>query len=138
MIVFAPFICRNTTFTTPTYPAPAGYVLVVDQTRGDASIRHSGASETTFAEMLAAARQDHPQARIVIRSHPETMLGHRGAFRSRRWRCPHGDLRRSCLAPGAVGGAIAVYTVSSQLGFEAILAGHRPQVFGQPWYAGWG
>jgi capsular polysaccharide export protein len=24
------------------------------------------------------------------------------------------------------------------MGFEAILAGHRPRVFGQPWYAGWG
>ena len=28
--------------------------------------------------------------------------------------------------------------MSSQLGFEAILAGHRPRVFGQPFYAGWG
>ena len=35
-------------------------------------------------------------------------------------------------------GAVAVYTVSSQLGFEAILAGHKPRVFGQPFYAGWG
>jgi len=35
-------------------------------------------------------------------------------------------------------GAAAVYTVSSQLGFEAILHGHRPHVFGQPFYAGWG
>ncbi|MDZ7907264.1 MAG: capsular polysaccharide biosynthesis protein, partial [Gemmobacter sp.] len=35
-------------------------------------------------------------------------------------------------------GAVAVYTVSSQLGFEAICAGHRPHVFGQPFYAGWG
>ncbi|MCB1400961.1 MAG: capsular polysaccharide biosynthesis protein, partial [Rhodobacteraceae bacterium] len=32
----------------------------------------------------------------------------------------------------------AVYTVSSQLGLEAIFAGHRPRVFGQPFYAGWG
>ena len=35
-------------------------------------------------------------------------------------------------------GARAVYTVSSQLGFEAILSGHRPRVFGHPFYAGWG
>ena len=35
-------------------------------------------------------------------------------------------------------GAIAVYTVSSQLGFEAIFAGHKPRVFGSPFYAGWG
>ena len=35
-------------------------------------------------------------------------------------------------------GAWSVYTVSSQMGFEAILAGHRPNVFGTPFYAGWG
>ena len=35
-------------------------------------------------------------------------------------------------------GARAVYTVSSQLGFEAIFAGHRPNVFGLPFYAAWG
>ena len=28
--------------------------------------------------------------------------------------------------------------MSSQLGFEAILAGHKPRVFGKPFYAGWG
>ena len=32
----------------------------------------------------------------------------------------------------------AVYTHSSTLGFEAIFAGHKPRVFGQPFYAGWG
>ncbi|MEM6897277.1 MAG: capsular polysaccharide biosynthesis protein, partial [Pseudomonadota bacterium] len=35
-------------------------------------------------------------------------------------------------------GARAVYTVSSGLGFEAIFAGLKPRVFGQPFYAGWG
>ena len=35
-------------------------------------------------------------------------------------------------------GAMAVYTVFSQLGFEAILADHRPVVPGQPCYVGWG
>lgn len=35
-------------------------------------------------------------------------------------------------------GAVGVYTLSSQMGFEAILAGHKPRVFGQPFYAGWG
>ncbi|HBR38881.1 MAG TPA: hypothetical protein DD939_16490, partial [Sulfitobacter pontiacus] len=25
-----------------------------------------------------------------------------------------------------------------QMGFEAIFAGHKPRVFGQPFYAGWG
>lgn len=116
-----------------------GYVLVVDQTRGDASIAHAGAGGHTFAEMLAAAEDENPGARIIIKTHPETALGlrpgHFGpeALRGRISFC------RDPVSPWALlSGAVAVYTVSSQLGFEAILSGHRPKVFGQPFYAGWG
>ncbi|MES2816185.1 MAG: capsular polysaccharide biosynthesis protein [Pseudomonadota bacterium] len=121
-------------------PAPApGYVLVVDQTVGDASIHRSGASKATFRDMLAAARRDHPERRIVIRTHPESHAGLRpGHFGS-------GDAggRVSLLtAPVSphrlLAGAAQVFTVSSQMGFEAILHGHSPRVFGQPFYAGWG
>lgn len=121
-------------------PAPApGYVLVVDQTVGDASIHRSGASKATFRDMLAAARRDHPERRIVIRTHPESRAGLRpGHFGS-------GDAggRVSLLtAPVSphrlLAGAAQVFTVSSQMGFEAILHGHSPRVFGQPFYAGWG
>lgn len=124
----------------PDLPPPApGYVLVIDQTRGDAAIRHAGADATTFARMLGEARTDHPHARIVIKTHPETAGG---------WRAGHFgpgdcDARVSLLADPVsphqlLEGAVAVYTVSSQLGFEAVLAGHRPRVYGQPFYAGWG
>ncbi|KFI24815.1 capsular polysaccharide biosynthesis protein [Paenirhodobacter enshiensis] len=116
-----------------------GYVLVIDQTAGDASIRWGGADAQTFQRMLGAAKADHPHARIVIRSHPETRLGlRRGHFTAAD--C---DLRTSlCDDPVSpwklLEGAIAVYVVSSLMGYEAILAGHRPVVFGQPFYAGWG
>jgi capsular polysaccharide export protein len=126
--------------TDPALRAPEpGYVLVIDQTRSDASITYGGATESTFREMLVFAQEEHPGARIVIRTHPETELGHRpGHFND-----GHAHDRIS-LSQGPVSiwhlldGAIAVYTVSSQVGFEAILAGHRPRVFGQPFYAGWG
>ncbi|MBC2837127.1 capsular polysaccharide biosynthesis protein [Paragemmobacter straminiformis] len=119
-------------------PAP-GYVLVIDQTRGDASIAHSGASPATFAEMLAQAAADHPTARIVVKTHPETALGLRAGHYSAATLPPNATLLSDPVSPWALlNGAIAVYAVSSQLGFEAILAGHRPHVFGQPFYAGWG
>ena len=114
-----------------------GYVLVVDQTRGDASLM--GGGRETFLRMLAAARDEHPGARIVLRSHPETTAGLRP-----------GHLTAADLRPGEVlcdgpvspwrlvGDAAAVYAVSSQLGYEAMLAGHRPRLFGQPFHAGWG
>ncbi|WP_374641939.1 capsular polysaccharide biosynthesis protein [Tabrizicola sp.] len=114
-----------------------GYVLVVDQTRGDAAIRHSGASAEDFQAMLAAALREHPESRIVIRTHPETTAGLRpGHFDRAGGRVA---LLTAPVAPQRLlAGAAAVYAVSSQLGFEAILQGHRPRVFGQPFYAGWG
>jgi len=120
-------------------PPPPGYVLIIDQTRDDASIRHSGASAATFPAMLAQAREDHPTARILIKTHPETRLGLRPGHFDAASLPPGVTLLSDPLSPWALlEGAIAVYTVSSQLGFEAILAGHRPRVFGQPFYAGWG
>ena len=54
---------------------PPGYVLVVDQTLGDASVTASGADRSAFLEMLAAARRIYPDTRIVIKTHPETQHG---------------------------------------------------------------
>lgn len=121
-------------------PPPPGYVLVIDQTRGDASITHGGATAATFREMLFVAMDEHPGARILIRSHPETLAGHRaGHYGPEDRTMGQIDFADPALSPQALlDGAIAVYTVSSLMGFEAILAGHKPNVFGQPFYAGWG
>jgi capsular polysaccharide export protein len=124
----------------PTLDPPApGYVLVVDQTRGDAAITHGGANADSFREMLYWAQADHPGAQIVIKTHPETAAGHRqGHFTAAD--LPEGAiLLDTPIAPQRLfETARAVYAVTSQLGFEAILAGHRPVTFGQPFYAGWG
>ena len=120
-------------------PPPPGYVLVIDQTRGDASILHSGASPTTFREMLVLAQTEHPTARIVIKSHPETLSGLRPGHFTPADTTHRITLLTDPLSPHPLlEGATAVYTVSSQLGFEAILAGHRPVVLAQPFYMGWG
>ena len=120
-------------------PPPPGYVLVIDQTRGDASIALGGASEATFREMLLIAREEHPRTRIVIKTHPETAAGHRPGHYGPGDAVHGTELEARALSPASLlEGAIAVYTVSSQMGFEAILHGHRPVVFGQPFYAGWG
>nr|WP_231388677.1 capsular polysaccharide biosynthesis protein [Pseudooceanicola algae] len=116
-------------------PAP-GYVLVIDQTRGDASIRLGGADAGTFTTMLAAARAEHPGRDILLRGHPETAAG----LRPGHFDDIPGVIRHSApISPrDLMRGAHAIYCVTSQMGFEAILAGHRPQVFGRPFYAGWG
>ena len=59
----------------PDLPAPEpGYVLVIDQTRGDAAVKACGADANTFREMLFYAQTEHPTARIVIKTHPDKVI----------------------------------------------------------------
>ncbi|MBT8455337.1 MAG: capsular polysaccharide biosynthesis protein [Rhodobacteraceae bacterium] len=116
-----------------------GYVVVIDQTEGDAAVRASGADAATFRDMLVCAQVENPASTILIKTHPETRAGHRPGYfdqddLSDRIRFLDAEVSPWTLFDGAVG----VYTVSSGLGFEAIFAGHKPRVFGQPFYAGWG
>ena len=124
----------NDTFRDASELPPAGFVLVVDQVEGDASIANGLASRDSFVQMLETARADHPQTPICIKRHPRAGAGHfQGPL-------PKGV---TSLADGfdvwdILERACSVYCVTSQVGFEAILAGHRPHVFGAPFYAGWG
>jgi capsular polysaccharide export protein len=121
-----------------TVPAP-GFVLVVDQTRDDASVAASGGDAAAFRTMLAAARDENPGARIIVKTHPETARGSRPGHFGAEDAGPDLTFVTGPVSPWRLfASASAVYTFSSGLGFEAILAGHRPRVFGQPFYAGWG
>lgn len=124
----------------PEFLAPApGYVVVIDQTRGDASIKASGCDSNTFKEMLYYAQDEHPGAQIIIKTHPETKAGHRDGYFKDSDCSDRVSLMDDPISPFALfEGAIAVYTVCSQMGFEAIMMGHKPIVFGQPFYVGWG
>ena len=124
----------------PALPPPtAPYVLVIDQTRGDASVTASGADRARFLEMLVFAQEEHPGCRVVIKTHPETAQGFREGHFTDADANDRITLLSDPVSPWALfEGAVGVYTVSSQMGFEAIFAGHKPRVFGQPFYAGWG
>ncbi len=132
-------LSKYNAFDPATAVPDPGYVLVVDQARDDASVRASGADRARFLEMLAYAQEEHPGARVLVKTHPETLRGFRSSYYEAADAQGRVELYTGSPSPWALlEGAVGVYTVSSQLGFEAILAGHRPRVFGQPVYAGWG
>jgi capsular polysaccharide export protein len=89
--------------------------------------------------MLKAARAAHPGRPIVIRGHPDSAAGHRDGHFAPAMLPVGVTFCPPDVSPwAALKAAHAVYTVSSHLGVEAIMAGHRPHVFGTPFYAGWG
>lgn len=120
---------------------PPRYVLVADQTRGDASIRYGLADAGSFQRMLAAALAEHPDCTVLLKVHPEVMAGRkRGHYdlavlaRDPRVRVLGEDVHPVSLIERAE----AVYTVTSQIGFEGLLWGKPVRTFGMPFYAGWG
>ncbi|WP_170464327.1 capsular polysaccharide biosynthesis protein [Ruegeria arenilitoris] len=120
-------------------PPNPGYVLVVDQGSDDAAVTASKGDVARFREMLVMAQEENPGARVLIKTHPDTIAGHRSGYLSEADQSDRVSILSSSISPWALlEGAVGVYTLSSQMGFEAILAGHKPRVFGQPFYAGWG
>ncbi len=118
---------------------PDKFVLVIDQTRDDASVLGSGADAGNFQKMLEAAISDHPDLPILIKTHPETLAGKRSGYLDGEDHGGRVQLLLSPISPWQLfDKAQAVYCVSSQLGMEAIFAGHKPVVFGRAFYSGWG
>lgn len=132
-------LTKYTAFDADAPPPDPGYVLVIDQTHGDASVTACGADRARFVEMLVFAQEEHPGARVLIKTHPETIRGHRKGYFGPEDETARVTLFAEPTSPWKLfEGAVGVYTVSSQMGFESIFAGHKPRVFGQPFYAGWG
>ena len=137
---------RITKYNTPTQPLSAAWtcssqqkVLVIDQTYGDQSIQYGAADASRFQVMLEHALQKHPDAQILLKIHPDVLAKKRkGHFDLSKL-----DSRVQCVTENANIYALfalvdEVYVVSSQAGFEALLAGKIVHCFGVPWYAGWG
>ena len=115
-------------------------VLVVDQTRGDASIHCGLADERSFRRMLEAALDEHPRLPVLLKVHPDVVAGRkRGHFEDLGAAASRVHvLATDAHPPSLLESAQAVYTVTSQMGFEALLWGRPVRSFGMPFYAGWG
>ncbi len=117
------------------------FVLVLDQVRGDLSIGYGRADASSFDRMLTAALAEHPEATVLVKIHPNSLSDPRkrhfdvGKLRAMpRVRV----LTTACHVTGLIRAASAIYTVTSQVGFEALLHGKPVRCFGMPFYAGWG
>lgn len=114
-------------------------VLLLDQTAGDASIRYGLASAETFHCMLEVALDENPGADIYIKTHPDVIAGKKAsALAFARTRRNLQWIAVDVSPPSLLRQVDRIYTVTSQMGFEALLLGKPVSCFGLPFYAGWG
>lgn len=119
-------------------PAGKTVVLVPGQVEDDASIQLGCRDIGTNAALLAAARQARPEAFIVYKPHPDVLSGNRrGQVSASAARAADLVVEDSTLAQ-CLAAADEIHTMTSLVGFEALLRGLRVVVYGQPFYSGWG
>lgn len=111
------------------------HVLLIDQVAGDASIIGAGADKRQFKRMLKAACRNHPNAHIWIKVHPASKSGYLTSLKLPK----NVRLLTQALNPIALLAQVSdVYTISSHMGFEALMLGKKVHCFGVNWYSGWG
>ncbi|WP_227685631.1 capsular polysaccharide biosynthesis protein [Psychrobacter sp. NZS113] len=111
------------------------HILLIDQVAGDASVRGAGANKRQFKRMLKAACRNHPDSHIWIKAHPASKTGYLTSFKLPK----NVRLLTQSLNPIALMAQVEhVYTVSSHMGFEALMLGKKVHCFGVNWYSGWG
>lgn len=128
-------IYRNSEFE---FPKNKKIILVPGQVEDDASIKY-GANGMCNLELLQKTREYSPDAYIIYKPHPDVIVGNRAGY------VEETDLLKYCnqVISGVSLDSILrftdeVHTMTSLVGFEALLRGIRVVTYGIPFYAGWG
>ena len=130
----APDISKEIWWNTP-HP----HVLIIDQTVDDASITLGMASASSFKTMLDEALAIYPIDNIRVKIHPDVIAGKKyGFLADYAVKCGVKIISRDYSPVSLLSQVDVVYTVTSQMGFEALMLGKIVHCFGMPFYAGWG
>ena len=119
-------------------PKDRRVVLVPGQVEDDASIR-LGAPGMSNLELLRQVRHNAPDAYIVYKPHPDVLVGNRIG------QVDEGEALQYCnriVAAVSLDSVLMhadeVHTMTSLVGFEALMRGKNVTTYGMPFYAGWG
>lgn len=114
-------------------------ILVPGQVEDDASVRLGGGRIQSNLELLKSVRSKCPEAWIVYKPHPDTEAGTRAGRLSDEKVLVYANQIVKGISASALFPTIdCVHTLTSLLGFEALLRGVPVFTWGQPFYSGWG
>lgn len=120
-------------------PAGRRVILVPGQVEDDASIKLGCRDVKSNSGLLIAVRAANPDAFVIYKPHPDVVSGNRAGRMARAEamaQCDH--LEEDASLAQCLEVADEVHTLTSLVGFEALLRGRKVIAYGQPFYAGWG
>ncbi len=113
-------------------------ILVVGQVEDDASIELGGFGIDN-AKLLKEVKKINPNAYIIYKSHPDVNCGNRKGKLSANYLKEYCHLSlENVNIPSLISMVDEVHTITSLVGFEALLQRKKVITYGLPFYAGWG
>lgn len=114
-------------------------LLVIGQVEDDLSVQLGGVDIKTNLALLKQVRQDHPDAYIIYKPHPDVEAGLRKGKLAQSIVLEYANTIEPEMSIVELFKCIdEVHTISSLTGFEALLRGISVYCYGLPFYAGWG
>jgi capsular polysaccharide export protein len=114
-------------------------VVVIGQVEDDESIKRGCSRIITNNDLVRMAASENPLARVLYRPHPDVVAKKRAELSD------PAEVSDICEI---IGGQVSltqtldvadhVYTITSLVGFEALLRGVKVTTVGAPFYSGWG
>ena len=114
-----------------------GVTLVIDQRKDDQSIYGALADKSTFNRMLTEAMNDNPNDLIIVKIHPDATVGKYTSYYHRTSRAEKNIrvISESVNPISLLKAVDKVYTVSSQMGMEALMCNKKVFCYGVPFYS---
>ena len=113
--------------------------LVIDQRRDDQSVLGALADVGSFDKMLKDAIRENSNDLILIKVHPDAVIGGcRGYYSAVKKAKNVRIISESINSISLLKAVDKVYTVSSQMGMEALMCNKQVFCYGAPFYSFWG
>jgi len=119
-------------------PLKKSRVLVIGQVENDASIKYGCSSGCTNNELVKLAWRENPACEIIFKVHPD-ILSNKTSSQSLSEISDICTIISDNIAPCSLFEMVdKVYTITSLMGFEALLFGLPVVCIGAPFYSNWG
>ena len=114
-------------------------ILVPGQVEDDASIQKGCVDVKTNTALIKTARKNNPEAFLIYKPHPDVVSGNRKGKVEKTITNTNCDL---VLSDASITDCLAVvdevHTMTSLVGFEALMRDLQVVCYGIPFYSGWG
>ena len=113
-------------------------ILIISQIEDDISMLFSNSNLNT-KDFIKKVRQENKNAYIVYKMHPDITSGNRQGLKDRDFILLYCDeIIENINISSCLNAVDEIHTISSQVGFEALIRNKKVVVYGLPFYAGWG